>query len=463
VRTARAEVTRLGPAIERAEASVAEHAAALVGLSDRLEAARTEPGDAEADVEVATARRDAAGAAARDARAVETDVRLTLRTLEERARSLSGRAASLEQAARTERAAQERATARARARAAQAEVAAAVLAVAERACAAIDASVRAATEQRERAEQARLEREAETAEVRTHLTEATARLKELTDVAHREEMARAEQRLRLEALEARAVDDLGLEPEALVADYGPDCPIPGPLGPDGEPGPAVAYVRDQQEKRLRAAERALALLGRVNPLALEEHAALAERHRFLVTQMTDLRKSRSDLLEIVREIDDRVERVFAEAFADTAREFEGVFARLFPGGEGRLLLTDPADMLTAGVDVEARPPGKKVKRLSLLSGGERSLTAIAMLVAIFKARPSPFYVMDEVEAALDDVNLGRLLEIFTELRADSQLVVVTHQKRTMEIADALYGVTMRGDGVTTVISQRLREDAAEPA
>ena len=462
VRAARAEVTRLGPAIERAEASVTEHTTALVELSERLEAARTDPGDSESDVETATARRDAAGAAARDARAVETDARLTLRTLEERARSLSGRAASLEQAARTERAARERATARARARAAQAEVAAAVLAVAERACAAIDVSVRVATEQRERAEQARLERESEAVEVRTRLTEATARLKELTDVAHREEMARNEQRLRLEALEARAVDDLGLEPEALVADYGPDRPIPGPLGPDGEPGPAVAYVRDQQEKRLRAAERALALLGRVNPLALEEHAALAERHRFLVTQMTDLRKSRSDLLEIVREIDDRVERVFAEAFADTAREFEGVFARLFPGGEGRLLLTDPADMLTAGVDVEARPPGKKVKRLSLLSGGERSLTAIAMLVAIFKARPSPFYVMDEVEAALDDVNLGRLLEIFTELRADSQLVVVTHQKRTMEIADALYGVTMRGDGVTTVISQRLREDADEP-
>jgi chromosome segregation protein len=220
----------------------------------------------------------------------------------------------------------------------------------------------------------------------------------------------------------------------------------------------VPYVRDQQEQRLRAAERALAQLGRVNPLALEEHAALAERHRFLTTQLADLRRSRVDLLEIVREIDERVERAFAEAFADTAREFEGVFARLFPGGEGRLLLTDPESMLTTGVEVEARPAGKKVRRLSLLSGGERSLTAVALLVAIFKARPSPFYVMDEVEAALDDVNLGRLLEIYTELREDSQLVVVTHQKRTMEIADALYGVTMRGDGVTTVVSQRLRDD-----
>src|SRR5690606_30143537 len=147
------------------------------------------------------------------------------------------------------------------------------------------------------------------------------------------------------------------------------------------------------------------------------------------------------------------------AFADTAAAFEDVCSRLFPGGEGRLVLTDPDDMLTTGIDVEARPAGKKVKRLSLLSGGERSLTAVAMLVAIFKARPSPFYVMDEVEAVLDDANPGRLVESFRELQEDSQLIVVTHQKRTMEIADALYGVTMRGDGVTTVVSQRMRETA----
>ena len=219
-------------------------------------------------------------------------------------------------------------------------------------------------------------------------------------------------------------------------------------------------MRAEQEKRLRAAERALALLGKVNPLALEEFAALEERHQFLTEQLEDLKETRRDLLDIVREVDERVEQVFTAAYHDTAREFEGVFARLFPGGEGRLVLTDPYDMLTTGIEVEARPPGKKVKRLSLLSGGERSLTAVALLVAIFKARPSPFYVMDEVEAALDDTNLGRLLAIMEELREASQLIVITHQKRTMEIADALYGVSMRGDGVTTVISQRLREAAA---
>jgi len=190
--------------------------------------------------------------------------------------------------------------------------------------------------------------------------------------------------------------------------------------------------------------------------SLEEHAALEQRHQFLAEQLADLKRSRDDLLSIVEEIDARVQEVFAQAYEDTARQFASVFDRLFPGGEGRLVLTDPDDMLTTGIEIEARPAGKKVKRLSLLSGGERSLAAVALLVAIFKARPSPFYVMDEVEAALDDTNLGRLLEIFTELRRSSQLIIITHQKRTMEVADALYGITMR-DGVTKAVSQRLAQ------
>ncbi|BDZ43957.1 hypothetical protein GCM10025865_32560 [Paraoerskovia sediminicola] len=295
----------------------------------------------------------------------------------------------------------------------------------------------------------------------------------MTDVAHRDEVARAQQRMRIEQVESRCVDELGIDPASLVDEFGPHLGVPvvgtdaggaDVGGADGEPAAEdaapseVPYVRAEQEKRLRSAERALKTLGKVNPLALEEFAALEERHTFLTTQLADLKKSRADLLEIVREIDARVEEVFTSAFHDTAAQFEQVFARMFPGGEGRLVLTDPSDMLATGIEVEARPAGKKVKRLSLLSGGERSLTAVAILVSIFKARPSPFYVMDEVEAALDDVNLGRLLEIFTELQRDSQLIVITHQKRTMEVADALYGVTMRGDGVTTVISQRMREE-----
>jgi hypothetical protein len=223
----------------------------------------------------------------------------------------------------------------------------------------------------------------------------------------------------------------------------------------------VPYVRAEQEERAAEADRQLTRLGKVNPLALEEYEALVERHQFLATQLEDLRKTRRDLLTVVKEVDDRVQEVFASAYADTAREFEGLFSRLFPGGAGRLILTEPDDMLTTGIEIEARPPGKKVKRLSLLSGGERSLTAIAYLFAIFKARPSPFYVLDEVEAALDDSNLQRLLGVFGELQESSQLIVITHQRRTMEAADALYGVSMRGDGVSMVISQRVRE--SEPA
>ena len=223
----------------------------------------------------------------------------------------------------------------------------------------------------------------------------------------------------------------------------------------------VPYVREEQEARAAEAERQLGRLGKVNPLALEEYAALQERHQFLATQLDDLRKTRRDLLMVVKEVDDRVQEVFASAYADTAREFEGLFARLFPGGAGRLILTEPDDMLTTGIEIEARPPGKKVKRLSLLSGGERSLTAIAYLFAIFKARPSPFYVLDEVRRRSIDSNLQRLLGVFTELQESSQLIVITHQRRTMEAADALYGVSMRGDGVSQVISQRVRE--SEPA
>jgi chromosome segregation protein len=274
--------------------------------------------------------------------------------------------------------------------------------------------------------------------------------------------------MRLEQLRERAVQEVGLDSDSLVADYGPHVPVPVIDGTDDgtAPEPAAAprtvpFDRDQQLARLRTAEKALAVLGRVNPLALEEFAALEERNRFLTDQLEDLRRTRKDLLDIVTEVDGRVEEVFTEAWGDVEAAFQQVFSRLFPGGEGRLVLTDPDDMLATGIEVEARPPGKKVKRLSLLSGGERSLVAVAFLVALFKARPSPFYVLDEVEAALDDTNLGRLLDLYAELRATSQLIVITHQKRTMEIGDALYGVTMRGDGVSTVVSQRLRE--REPA
>jgi chromosome segregation protein len=291
------------------------------------------------------------------------------------------------------------------------------------------------------------------------LRDLGAELESLTDSVHKDEIQRAELRLRMETLEAKALEELGIEVDALVEEYGPGnfVPVLGEFEGD-QPPDDVPYDREEQVKRLRSAERALAMLGKVNPLALEEFSALEERHQFLSEQLDDLRRTRKDLLDIVDEVDAKVLEVLAEAWRDVEVVFQDVFARLFPGGEGRLVLTDPDDLLNTGIEVEARPPGKKVKRLSLLSGGERSLVAVAFLVSLFKARPSPFYILDEVEAALDDTNLGRLLEIYEELRDNSQLIVITHQKRTMEVADALYGVSMRGDGVTSVISQRLRDE-----
>ncbi|TWH30541.1 condensin subunit Smc [Isoptericola variabilis J7] len=462
-RAARAEADRHRATLEQALARRAADEAELAELARRLEVAEAEPAQSDEAIAEAQAARDARQAEATAARTAETEARLALRTSEERARAVAGRAAGLARAAAQERQARERAAARARARAAQAERAAAVRTDATTALAALDRSIERARDERAAADEARAARQAELDAVRADVERLTAELRDLTDVAHRDEVARAQQQLRLEQLQARAVEELGTDPDALVEEYGPHRPVPVPRPEDAapdEPDPEpVPYVREEQERRAQAAERALRRIGTVNPLALEEFAALEERHQFLTTQLADLKKSREDLLHIVEEIDERVQQVFAEAFRDTAAQFERVFPRLFPGGEGRLVLTDPSDLLTTGIEVEARPAGKKVKRLSLLSGGERSLTAVAFLVSIFKARPSPFYVMDEVEAALDDVNLGRLLEIFRELQEDSQLIVITHQKRTMEIADALYGVTMRGDGVTTVISQRLRETA----
>ncbi|MER7729359.1 AAA family ATPase [Streptomyces erythrochromogenes] len=455
------EAERGAAAAAKAQDALEQALAEVEECAERLAVAEEMPVEEEPD----SSRRDRLAADGANARQTEMEARLQLRTHEERVKGLAGRADSLDRAARAEREARTRAERRRARRRHEADVARAVADGARQLLAHVEVSLRRAEEERSLAERAKGLRERELTDARNCGRDLKGELDKLTDSVHRGEVLGAEQRLRIEALEAKALEELGMEPRALVAEYGPDQPVPPSPPADGEelpqdpehprnrPGP---FVRAQQEKRFKAAERAYQQLGKVNPLALEEFAALEERHKFLSEQLEDLRKTRADLLQVVKEVDERVEQVFTEAYRDTAREFEGVFSRLFPGGEGRLVLTDPDNMLTTGVDVEARPPGKKVKRLSLLSGGERSLTAVAMLVSIFKARPSPFYVMDEVEAALDDTNLQRLIRIMEELQESSQLIVITHQKRTMEVADALYGVSMQGDGVSKVISQRLR-------
>ena len=460
-RSAKGEAERLAKGIEAAEAARDKDLAGLADLEQRLEAAEDSP-----EEEPDTTVREELAEAARVARQQEMDARLALRTAEERARALAGRADSLVRSAQAEREARAKAAARRERVLREGRVAEAVAHGVRHVLDRLEVSVTAAAEERTRVEQSRRGREEELMAVRTGLRDLAKEHDELVNTVHRDEMARTQQRMRIEQLEERAVDELGLDVEVLVAEYGPDQLVPpqqppGEESPDGEQPEPVPFVREEQQKRLRSAERALSMLGKVNPLALEEFSALEERHKFLTEQLEDLKKTRKDLLDIVREVDERVEQVFTEAWNDVRDAFDHVFKRLFPGGEGKLVLTDPSDLLTTGVEVEARPPGKKVKRLSLLSGGERSLVAVAFLVSLFKARPSPFYILDEVEAALDDTNLGRLLEIYEELRENSQLLVITHQKRTMEVGDALYGVTMRGDGVSAVISQRLRE--VEPA
>jgi chromosome segregation protein len=455
-RAARDEAGRLAKAHEAALRAREADIARLEDLERRLAKAEAEAaGEADDPDRPDPAARDQLSQRCTAARAAEMEARLEVRTAEERVKAIAGRADALARAAAAERDARERTAARLAQRKRHATIARAVADGARTAIGRIERSIELAQAERQAAEQATAGRAGELTALRARAKTLAAELETLVDKAHSVQIAAAEHRMRLEQISGRAGEEFGVDPDSLVAEYGPDVPLPPPDGADTlEP---LSYHRAEQERRAQQAERQLTQLGKVNPLALEEFAALQERHAFLNTQLEDLKKTRRDLLTVVKEVDDRVQQVFASAYEDTAREFEGIFARLFPGGEGKLLLTEPDDMLATGIEVEARPPGKKVKRLSLLSGGERSLTAIAFLLAIFKARPSPFYVLDEVEAALDDTNLQRLLGILEELRETSQLIIITHQKRTMEVADSLYGISMRGDGVSAVMSQRLRE------
>nr|WP_225951436.1 chromosome segregation protein SMC [Mycobacterium sp. OAS707] len=435
----------------------------LAQLEQRLHNAQQEP-----TFESEPVDRQASMAAAEEARAVEVEARLAVRTAEERANAVRGRADSLRRAAAAEREARLRAQRAREAREHAAAVAAAVAESGRLVALRLSAAVGVASRSRDEVAAERQHRAGALTRAREEVNELSAKITAITDSLHRDEVAKAQAALRIEQLEEHVMEQFGMATADLIAEYGPDVALPPSelemaeyeqARERGEqvtmPAP-LPFDRPTQERRAKKAERELNELGRVNPLALEEFAALEERYNFLSTQLEDVKAARKDLLDVIADVDERILQVFTEAFADVEREFRDVFSSLFPGGEGRLVLTDPDDMLTTGIEVEARPPGKKIKRLSLLSGGEKSLTAVAMLVAIFRARPSPFYVMDEVEAALDDVNLRRLLGLFEMLRSQSQLIVITHQKPTMEVADALYGVTMRDDGITQVISQRMR-------
>jgi chromosome segregation protein len=444
-----AESERLGQAVANAQERVGEAERAAEEAKAALEAARAAPRPS-----LETAAREVALARLESARESEVEARLRLETAKERVRAEQARVQAMERQFEAEQQAAADAARRAVIRRAQLEAASRVAAALPAALASVDASVAEARVALGRAEEQRASRNEELHRVRREEAAVRERLQSVTEDVHGLELRIYEKKLHVTGLVERAESELGLSESVLVAEYGPDVEIPADTD-DGEPRP---FHRDEQQRRLAAAERKLAQLGRVNPLALEEFAALEQRHQFLTEQLTDLSNTRRDLLTIIEEIDGKMESIFREAFEDTRAAFSEVFPVLFPGGTGSIALTDPDDLLTTGIEVSVKPAGKKIERLSLLSGGERSLAAVALLIAIFKARPSPFYILDEVEAALDDANLGRLLTTLEDLRDSSQLIVITHQKRTMEIADALYGVSMRHDGVSAVVGQRVREE-----
>jgi chromosome segregation protein len=431
---------------ERKAARLTDAEAELAAIKDGIGAARPPEADARPPLADALDRAEQATTAARVAGAAVGERR---RLLRERLAELRPQAAAEVQAAER----------RARVRAARLDGAARAREAAgagRRALDRLGRSLDAVTAERDRLAEALHAARAGLAAAATRRREAAAALDEHHTATRASDTARVETRLRAEELGKRIIEEFAIDPDEALAEYLPDEARRAQL-PETDP-------RRQPSAELRrvatALDRRLTLLGRVNPLALEEFRALEERYTFLSGQLQDLKESRRDLLKVVRAVDERVREVFGQAFEDVAREFQRTFALLFPGGDGRLLLTDPEDLLDSGVEVEARPPGKRIRRLSLLSGGERSLVALAFYFAIFRARPSPFYVLDEVEAALDDVNLHRFLDLLDDTREQAQLLLVSHQRRTMEAGDALYGVSMQADGVSKVVSQRLRGGAA---
>jgi chromosome segregation protein len=481
-----AAAEKLNRARVQADAAGAEHerlSVALASTAERVAEAESAAATAKAALETAAARprpildvssRDGLVADLESAREREVEARLALETARERVRAEHARGSALAAQLEAQRAAAEEAARRAVIRRRQVEAATRVTEALPAVLASVDGSVAEARLRLSAAEAERTSQNEELTVLRREEAGLRERLQTITESVHGLELSIYEKKLQLSSLLERAGSELGLVEDVLIAEYGPQVPVPAdtagsdaaqPDTPndDAENSPAVNTVpfnREEQRRRLEKAERAYAQLGRVNPLALEEFAALEQRHKFLTEQLTDLTNTRADLITIIEEIDEKMQVIFASAFDDTKAAFAEVFPILFPGGTGSISLTDPENMLTTGIEVSVKPAGKKIERLSLLSGGERSLAAVALLIAIFKARPSPFYIMDEVEAALDDANLGRLLRIFEDLRENSQLIVITHQKRTMEIADALYGVSMRQDGVSAVVGQRVAEERA---
>ncbi len=408
-----AELEARLPVLEAEETAVTEQGRAMAEARNRLDDRARTVAHQRSEVDVAAARLDQRRQAL-EHRGTEIEARLSRHATERQA--VEARRVELDR---------------------RAAVTTALAALVDRRLTWVEEQLQGLREQRREQSEAVRAVTAELDTRRKERADTERRLGELRERAQRAELDEAETKLRLENAVEALRRELELEPEVAMA-------APAPELPEGTTAPV----------RVRELERDLRLMGPINPLALEEFQALQERNEFLETQLEDVKSSRRDLSKVIRAIDAEIVSVFSSAFAEVAENYTHLFETLFPGGKGRLRLTDPEDLLGTGIEVEARPSGKNVRKLSLLSGGERSLVALAYLFAVFRARPSPFYVMDEVEAALDDVNLSRFLGLVQEFRADAQLIIVSHQKRTMEAADCLYGVTMQPGGSSKVVSEK---------
>ena len=457
----RAEIERAGAAGERAEAELSSleddratlrhqraaifeskqaDAAELRKLMDELPVIEHEEAEQRSRTEALTRSRTSLEERTREVAGKRTELEVRIAAIEERRELL--RARQTETEARLERLVAEREQARAR----RVRI--------EQAIAVVDGlDERLATHQgtlarwvvvleAEQAAQSEAARRtsAHLAELRGRRVAAEKELTELRERRNRLELSETEYRVKLEALTEAVRRELDTDPEAAMA---VDCPEL----PDGT----------SPEARVRELERELKIMGAINPLALEEFEELKERHEFLDGQLSDIRSTRRDLHKLIRSIDDEIVGVFSAAYADVSTNFSQLFQTLFPGGKGEVKMIGGDDILNCGIEIEAKPSGKNVKKLSLLSGGERSLVALAFLFAVFRSRPSPFYVMDEVEAALDDMNLSRFLALVEEFRAEAQLIIVSHQKRTMEAADVLYGVSMKPGGSSKVVTEKVAD------
>lgn len=456
---AQAEVERAGKHLEQARAETEKRQAALHEAQETLDASLKAQEDGTDDEPDFSAELQAAMEALSTAQIAKSDARIAAHLARQELESLESRAASLQRNIAAEKAAAQAAASRALVRERRRKRSVYVMEQAEAAQRLAHAAAASAQAQRQASTASREQLQTEMETLRAAVDDLSRQRTDLKDASMRDEVALAEVNSKLARLLEQAQQECGLDETTLLTQYGPHNLVPV-FDEAGETIEHVPFVRVEQVERKAQAQTELKRIGKVNPLALQEHEALVARHKFLADQVADLNKSREDLMNVVAEVDRQVEDVFGKAFSDVCAAFTDIFQVLFPGGEGRLTLSDPRDLLNTGIEIEARPAGKNVKRMSLLSGGERSLAALAFLFAIFQARPSPFYVLDEVEAALDDVNLSRLLGVFEILRENSQLIIITHHKRTMEIADALYGVTMK-EGTTAVISQRLVKTPGE--